>query len=1233
MRITALKVDGFGVWTGLELDGLSAGLNVFYGPNEAGKTTLLQFVRSMLYGFSPLRRRYLPPLYGGTSGGALRMSAPGGRYELRRSIPSRDLNAAEQMALVTADGARQGEHLLKVLLSNIDETIFNNVFAVGLRELQELGTLSDTEASKLLYSLSIGLDRVSLMEVTRELGNSRRRLLDPDGGPCKILELLGQREQLTREIQELGTLTRRYGRLAAENDQIHTELEQLEVESTRLQRETRVVEAALAVRDRWHKRRSLDEELTVMGPVELTDDIVERFEAVAGQISQRQAQKAALGRELDRLRAALRGLKVNEVLWRMAPRVEALKDQSEWLGTLQSRIGEVELEIAELESQLNAEQQRLGLADAGNDLFSSLTSRALASLRPPAIALRHARSRLEKAQGDVATGRESSESFRRQIDAALEARGESSLAKAIERTGSLVTQLRRRVQLDERLEQMDRYHGELEDQSRDFLDRQLLPMWVLVALGGVFIVGVVAAMAGLFMPESIVGSAGWALLPLGLFGTVSSIAAKFLLERANARRLDGCQKQLSMLQHQIKQARDERDALDRQLPRGGGPIISRLHAAEQELAELEELVPLDAQLKASEQEGQSADARLRQAEKELAAAERQWQESLTTAGLPRKLTPKQVRQVAVRYEELGDVRRRLEVRYEECQQRTRELDGLTGRIAHLAAEVGLRVADKPPADQLRVLYEELRQQESRLKDRDDQRKQYHRLRRKAAHCEDDLRRLRARRRSLLRSCGVADEPELRRQAAALADVRRLRQDRDALNREIEAAVAGHCTAAEIADLLDGPAPAHLESRRDELSERCRAIERQQHERLERRGRLAEQMLALADDRTPAVKQLELALVEKRLEEASAEWRKLALTSKLLHSIRKTYERDRQPEALEEASGYLKRMTRGRYTRVWTPLDEDVLFVDDEKGRTLSVELLSQGVREQLFVSLRLALAGLYARRGATLPLILDDVLVNFDTERARAAACVLRDFAAAGHQVLVFTCHEHIARLFKDLDVDVVDLPGNSTPAIRALPSETSDLPRRKKRLKRPVTRPVVAPPAPVYEIETEPEPEREPEPEPEPPEPEPEPEPVAEPELELEPEPDELPADRDFAPVHHEIAPWEDLVPAFDDFADDGLDLPAPEPPPELLEAEDDDPEEIEEPAKAAEPEPVETLDEIAYEDDEELDEDDEESDDDGGHGRRRRPRDDWDDRYEDEYDYLEEEFETHGDFDAEAA
>ncbi|HEY4760791.1 MAG TPA: AAA family ATPase, partial [Thermoguttaceae bacterium] len=176
MKINALEIDGYGVCSGLRINGLSDGLNVLYGPNEAGKTTLLQFIRSMLYGFSPERRQYLPPVHGGKSGGTIDVAGPTGRYEIARHVQTD--GGGEQLVITAPDGTRQGEHLVKLLLSNIDEAIFNNVFAVELRELQELATLSDTEAAELLYNLTAGLDRISLVDVMSDLEVSRNLILD-----------------------------------------------------------------------------------------------------------------------------------------------------------------------------------------------------------------------------------------------------------------------------------------------------------------------------------------------------------------------------------------------------------------------------------------------------------------------------------------------------------------------------------------------------------------------------------------------------------------------------------------------------------------------------------------------------------------------------------------------------------------------------------------------------------------------------------------------------------------------------------------------------------------------------------------------------------------------------------------------------------------------------------------------------------------------------------------------
>jgi hypothetical protein len=120
---------------------------------------------------------------------------------------------------------------------------------------------------------------------------------------------------------------------------------------------------------------------------------------------------------------------------------------------------------------------------------------------------------------------------------------------------------------------------------------------------------------------------------------------------------------------------------------------------------------------------------------------------------------------------------------------------------------------------------------------------------------------------------------------------------------------------------------------------------------------------------------------------------------------------------------MSQLTSGKYKRIWTPLAHDILFVDNAEGQSLPVQVLSRGTREQLFVSLRLALVSAYGRRGIHLPMILDDVFVNYDAGRTRTACAVLREFAIQGHQLLVFTCHEHVWRMFQDIKVDCRRIP------------------------------------------------------------------------------------------------------------------------------------------------------------------------------------------------------------------
>ncbi|MBP8271418.1 MAG: hypothetical protein KAX42_06040, partial [Sphaerotilus sp.] len=72
--------------------------------------------------------------------------------------------------------------------------------------------------------------------------------------------------------------------------------------------------------------------------------------------------------------------------------------------------------------------------------------------------------------------------------------------------------------------------------------------------------------------------------------------------------------------------------------------------------------------------------------------------------------------------------------------------------------------------------------------------------------------------------------------------------------------------------------------------------------------------------------------------------------------------------------------------------------------------LSEGTRDQLYLALRLAALQLHRERGIDLPLVLDDVLMTSDDDRAVRMLQMLADFAQGG-QVLVFTHHRHLLEL------------------------------------------------------------------------------------------------------------------------------------------------------------------------------------------------------------------------------
>lgn len=1054
MKIDTFHVDGYGVWSDLKIERLSESLNVFHGPNEAGKTTLLQFVRSMFYGFPPQRRRYFPPLHGGQPGGTIDVSGSNGRFQIKRIYAENNGVLGDQLTITAPDGMRQGEHFLKVLLSNVDEAVFNNVFAIGLREIQELNTLSDTDASEMLYNLTVGLDRVSLVEVLRELETSRNRLIDDQGRPCTVSQLLADRAKLLAEIEELSAANNRYSRLAAEHAGIDADAVRLEEEANQAERQCEIMDLAATVKDRWRRRAELDEHLEALETRgDMPERAIERLGSINARLEQRRKRIEAAAERREELRLEFKSLKINDLLQRQTARIEAVVEQEPWIARLQAEIGELEAEIGRLEAESAAEAVRLGLSEG----CCSPPPSVLKSLRAPAREMQAARDRLNETKREAGEAQAAVDSIARQLQSSLSAHGGRDLDDAVKRAEDALRLSRKRSHIEEQIDRFTEYKTELEDRRRTLVDRQLLPGWVLIGLGAFFVLGAVLLLTGLFMPESLVGSAGLMLAILGGGGCCAAALTKVMLERSNARQLESCRVEIDQVRKQLAEAEEEQDSFE--AGSNGESTAKGTKTAERELASLKELNPLAARRDASRAEAAEAQRRLEEARAALGSAKRRWRQTLSEAGLPADMSPKQLSRLVRDGGRIGEMQRRLNERREELARRRRELDSLASRVAQLADDAGMSNAMPHPTrgtpesvanpiDMIRALAEAAAQQQSAVVRRETIRRQASRIRAAAAGCEESAGRLQHRRRQLFIAAGVKTEDEYRRRALEYERAETLRDQRGSLDREIESTLAARCSPEAIGRQLDGDHTAALDERREETHRRLTALREKLAGLHENRGRLSEQLKSLSGDRRLAEKRLDLTVLEHRLREAVCRWRTLAVACRVLDAIRETYEQHRQPETLREASGYLERLTAGHYCRVWTPLGDNSLCVDDADGRALSVEALSRGTREQLFLALRLALAAAYARRGAPLPLVLDDVLVNYDAGRAKAAAAVLRDFAAAGHQLLVFTCHEHIHKLFKSLKTAVGILPDNSEPGgtITLQPPKAEAKPKQAKR-------------------------------------------------------------------------------------------------------------------------------------------------------------------------------------------
>ena len=1086
MRISEIQVDDFGAWHNLTLDNLGTGATVFYGPNEAGKTTLLNIIRTAFYGFSEKRcRKYLPPAQGSRAGGSLVVDDVTGQFRIARSAPADYLGGQGTLQIQSQDGNRRGSDLLTTLLCGIDETIFNNVFAVGLTQIQALSTLSDTEAANQLYGLATGVDRVSLFEVTKALERERDAILpssnaDNQGDPShgRIDALLAQKTRLEKELKALRRDAGVHAKLRRDFRELTHEIKEKEKAGKLLDRKAKWSEHADEIRKNWSRCRQINDRLARMGPLpDIPPHVTQRIKNSFEQVKELRREWEQISAERKRIKEKAAKYRGRDMLYHHAAEIQALDRQRDRILSLETGVKQARATVDEIEFEIQAEMEALGLqVGTSSERLPAISDDVIEALRGPARETRELREAAETTRKLAQTHRTEAEAIKAKLEAAAKRFGGEDITLAIRKRTQLIKSLETRLGLDEQREGIVRQLDEVGEEVSYWQRRSVLPWRRIVALCGVFSAGVMLVLAGFLhnkfqeiQPEHFVP-----LVTIGGALTVISIVAKNTLENAAAERAEVGRHRLERMQEDYDRAVAESQELEQRLrASGSGHLDQRLIDAREELLQLEQFVPLTERYESLSREADAAEYQATHAVRLLKDSRREWKASLRTVGLPESLTPAQIGEMSGRVSDLTRLRQRLAEAKRDLTDRTQEFHTIRERVEQLFAVGEIHPVPEGLNAQLTRLMAQLEKHTKSGKERDTLKQRWEHLHDKQQRLSSSAQQIVQTRQQLLDAHGLTGMVDFQESVARAAKSRKMRRERNRRLQKISELTDKQHSPRRLQEMLDAHS-SELVERLETLARQKESLGNDLHSMQQRATVMKQKLDGQLQDRRCEQKELALQCIEEQIVQAWKHWRRAAMVAMVLDKVKQTYETKRQPVALAEASTHLQRLTEDRYVRIWTPMGRDELCVDDHHGSVLSVEKLSRGTRELVFLALRLALVSSYQRRGASMPIVLDDVFVNFDDRRAQAVARVLADVANNGQQMLIFTCHDRIRSIFHQLGHDVRDLPLRPGLTARELPPLPAPIQRDSAIAEvsavdpEPETTPEPAPPPPPKPIDRE---------------------------------------------------------------------------------------------------------------------------------------------------------------------
>ncbi len=1056
-----MDIENFGPFYDRSIGDLSPGLTVLHGPNEAGKSALRAYIRTVFFGFMRKDAKgydfySYPPIHGGAASGSIDLQmSDGAAYTVHRKEGTRG-----GPVRITGHG---GADNVESLIGRVGPELYQNLFSVSLSELQAIESLNAPQIRDRIYSVGLGLSRVSLPDAMERLDEEIRALRGPRSGTIRDLEkrLSEVRGQLEKARADGG----RYEAVVARHVVVERDIAVISVKLDELRARLQRQRQLITLRPHWERLQELERQLgeTADAPGFPPDGEV-RLEGLLRDI-------ASVKEQVEQGEGRQNGRKLELGL---APVVAAFTIRANDIRRLLKETEHYRKAVEDLpkvERELHDEQTKLA-HELAVTLGPDWTEQRLAEFAWPADfnatmenagrALAVARNDLNEAEAELRHRTEDHAGLVEAMQRANAARDaiRDAPPEAIDVLSARSDKLRNlRAGISE-AEVAEREQRDVERRLAEGLARVqpesvnafiFTTIWFAVL---VMALGLGSLMYGLWQKELSGAIPGLLSVGAGVLFLVrarmTGKGMKIVLRKPKAAEAnDVLKKQLEAIKARVLAIQNDIKSLVTELKLTGAPTV---RSVEDELAKLgrgmdrrrdfEALAGLareaEARAKAAEQQKNKAAV----VEVELKAAhtgaQEKWQEVLFTASLKTDFDPSQTGQItgaigSARSQQKASVSLRKRV-----SDMRDAIGDIEARLATVLADAKLPMFQSgQAAPALLDIETRFAEHEKAVERASNMTREMRVWDASKALLEKKLADLESQVQALLGTVSAASVDEFRTVAQRVARRKELIAGLDDLR--LSHPLLVNDVGKQYRQALEKKSPEDLEANEQKLEDFAAEAEAQRSASQTELGQLAEQRRAIEDSSRTAELHMEVNRIEEQLAEDARKWAVFTIARHTLEKTRDEFQRERQPSLLTAAGRYFNGLTLGRYPRVEAVVGEDRFEVVENRGRRKGAGALSRGTAEQLYLAMRFALIEEYARNAEPLPVIMDDVLVNFDPERSRAACTAILDLASK-FQVLFLTCHPQTVDYFRQAaamglpsqagagraQLSVVDLPSVS---------------------------------------------------------------------------------------------------------------------------------------------------------------------------------------------------------------